>query len=48
LVPDASNQVKNIIESFILSADLNNEILEGIRKAGFYQEHQITMIEPGK
>jgi len=34
LIPDAGNQVKNIIESFLLSDDLNNEILEGLRKAG--------------
>ena len=34
LVPDAGNQVKDILGSFLLSKELNNEILEGLRKAG--------------
>jgi len=34
LMPDAPTQVRNIIESFLLSKELNNEILEGLRKAG--------------
>jgi TolB-like protein len=34
LIPDAGNHVKNIIESFLLSEDLNKEILEGLRKTG--------------
>ncbi len=34
LIPDAASQVKDIIGSFLLSPDLNNEILEGLEKAG--------------
>ena len=33
LMPDAYSEVRNILESFLLSQDLNNEILEGLRKA---------------
>jgi TolB-like protein len=40
LMPDAHSQVKNILESFLLSQDLNNEILEGLRKAGLNEGHQ--------
>jgi tetratricopeptide (TPR) repeat protein len=39
LMPDAHSQVKNILESFLLSQDLNNEILEGLRKAGLKEKH---------
>jgi len=41
LLPDASTQVKNIIGSFLLSMELNNEILEGLKKAGL-NKHQIS------
>ena len=34
MLPDPANQVKNIIESFLLSNDLNKEILAGLKKAG--------------
>ena len=34
LMPDAASQVKGIIESFVWSQDLNNEILSGLKKAG--------------
>jgi len=34
LVPDAGNHVKDIIESFLLSQEVNNEILGGLQKAG--------------
>lgn len=34
LVPDAGNHVQEISESFLLSPDLNHEILEGLKKAG--------------
>jgi TolB-like protein len=34
MLPDPANRVKNIIESFLLSNDLNKEILAGLRKAG--------------
>ena len=39
LMPDAHVQVKNTLESFLLSQDLNNEILEGLRKAGLKEKH---------
>ncbi len=45
LLPDAGNQVKNIIESFLLSQDLNNEILEGLKKAGLNREQHRSAIE---
>jgi TolB-like protein len=35
MLPDSGNQVKKIIESFLLSNDLNKEILAGLKKAGF-------------
>ena len=34
VLPDAGSQVKAITESFLLSLDLNKEILEGLEKAG--------------
>jgi TolB-like protein len=34
LMPDAGTQVKIIIDSFLLSAELNEAILEGLQKAG--------------
>jgi TolB-like protein len=34
LIPDTGIQVKDIMESFLLSEDVNREILEGLRKAG--------------
>ena len=33
IIPYLSSQIKNILESFLLSPELNNEILEGLRKA---------------
>ncbi len=42
LIPDAGNQVKDIIGSFLLSQDLNKEILEGLRKAGLNPENQTS------
>ena len=45
LLPDDTHQqVKNILESFLLSQDLNNEILEGLRKAGLKKEHQKSSV----
>lgn len=38
LLPDAHDQLKGILGSFLLSEDLNNEILEGLRKAGLFSE----------
>ncbi|HEY6504466.1 MAG TPA: hypothetical protein VIZ28_10870 [Chitinophagaceae bacterium] len=43
LVPDAGKQVKDIIGSFLLSPDLNKEILEGLRKAGLKEESPGTV-----
>ena len=40
LVPDAGNHVKDIIESFLLSQEVNNEILGGLQKAGLAIGHQ--------
>ena len=40
LLPDPANQVKNIIESFLLSNDLNKEILAGLKKAGLNSASQ--------
>jgi tetratricopeptide (TPR) repeat protein len=37
ILPDTEIQVKNVIESFLLSADLNTEILEGLSKATLHQ-----------
>lgn len=34
MLPDPANQVKNITEAFLLSNDLNKEILAGLKKAG--------------
>jgi TolB-like protein len=34
IIPDAGSQVKIITESFLLSPELNKEILEGLKKAG--------------
>ena len=45
LMPDAHSQVKNVLESFLLSHDLNNEILEGLRKAGLKKEHQKSSVK---
>ena len=43
MLPDPDNQVKDIIESFLLSPDLNNEILEGLKKAGLNSDpHKTT------
>src|SRR5450432_1850187 len=36
LVPEAATQVKDILESFLLSPDLNKEILVGLTKAGVF------------
>src|SRR5450432_850691 len=36
LMPDAGSQVKVITESFLLSSELNKEILEGLTKAGLF------------
>jgi TolB-like protein len=46
LVPNAASQVKEIIESFLLSQDLHNEILEGLRKAGLNEERQTSFNPP--
>jgi len=40
LLPDPANQVKIIIESFLLSNDLNKEILAGLKKAGLNSASQ--------
>jgi len=40
LMPDTANHVKGIIESFILSQNLNNEIMEGLKKAGLNAENE--------
>ena len=45
LLPDTGKQVKNIIESFLLSQDLNREILEGLKKAGLILVDQSSGIE---
>ena len=34
LIPDAGTRVPEILESFLLSPELNKEILEGLKKAG--------------
>jgi TolB-like protein len=34
LIPDAGTRVPDILESFLLSPELNKEILEGLKKAG--------------
>ena len=41
----AGNHVKEIIESFLLSHYLNNEILEGLRKAGLIEGRQAPGLE---
>ena len=43
MLPDPANQVKNIIESFLLSSDLNKEILTGLKKAGLNSTSQKKM-----
>jgi len=40
ILPDPANQVKIIIESFLLSNDLNKEILAGLKKAGLNSASQ--------
>ena len=40
ILPDPANQVKIIIESFLLSNDLTKEILAGLRKAGLNSDFQ--------
>jgi TolB-like protein len=39
LLPDAAIKIKDILESFLLSAELNKEILEGLKKAGLAINH---------
>jgi TolB-like protein len=34
LLPDVATKIKDILESFLLSPELNREILEGLKKAG--------------
>jgi hypothetical protein len=46
LMPKAASQVKNIIESFIQSASLKNEILQGLSKAGLIRPQQEYLSEP--
>jgi TolB-like protein len=50
IMPDAGSQVKAIVESFLLSAELNNEILEGLQKAGLsisnHCENSIQIDQP--
>lgn len=48
LAPDTSNQVKDILEGFLLSQDLTNEILEGLRRAGLNSQHSESYNEPEK
>ena len=45
LIPDTANHVKNITESFLLSQDLNNEILEGLRKARLNEKYQKSNVK---
>jgi TolB-like protein len=40
IFPDAAEHVKDIIGSFLLSKDLNKEILEGLKKAGLREENR--------
>ena len=46
LMPDAAIQMPSILESFLLSKDLNNEILEGLNKAGLDKEEQKSSVKP--
>jgi tetratricopeptide (TPR) repeat protein len=39
LIPDAGSRVKDIMESFLLSAELNTEMLKGLKKAGLSFSH---------
>lgn len=41
--PGIAGRAKDIFESFILTPDLNSEILEGLRKAGLYREREKVM-----
>ena len=45
IMPGAQVQVKNIIESFLLSEELNNEILEGLKKAGLNADQQNSNVK---
>jgi tetratricopeptide (TPR) repeat protein len=45
IVPDAGNQLKDIIGSFLLSPELNSEILEGVRMAGADTERKAAKIK---
>ena len=42
LLPDADEQVKNIIESFLLSTGLHAEILQGLKKAGLISTYPVS------
>jgi len=46
IVPEAIVQVKNIAGSFLLSPDLNKEILEGLRMAGLKLQNQKSTLQP--
>ncbi len=48
LMPDAGIQVKDIIGSFLLSKKLNEELLEGLRKAGLKMENRISVLRQAK
>jgi TolB-like protein len=45
IIPDAGCQVKGILESFLLSTELNKEILEGLKKAGLTISHANSHID---
>jgi TolB-like protein len=46
IMPNAGSQVKAIVESFLLSEELNNEILDGLHKAGLTYSHADANIHP--
>jgi hypothetical protein len=46
IIPGATHHVKDIVGSFLLSPELNEEILEGLRKAGLKLENQTSVIIP--
>jgi TolB-like protein len=45
LLPDAADRIKDITESFLLSPELNNEIFEGLKKAGLRSSLNLSGIE---
>jgi len=44
IIPDAGDKVKNIIESFLLSPDLTDEMLAGLKKAGLKSKNQTSVL----